>query len=67
MFEDEKPGEGLQTMTLIRKLSNPFALVAQGFLAGAILFVSSHPGAGESLAASIADTAAFVNGAGSSL
>jgi hypothetical protein len=54
-------------MTLIRKLSNPFALVAQGFLVGAALFVSSHPGTGETIAASIADTAAFVNGAGSSL
>ena len=54
-------------MKLLRKLSNPFALVAQGFLAGAILFVSAHPETGESLAASIADTAALVNGAGSNL
>lgn len=31
-------------MTFWRKLQNPFALVGQGFLAGALLFWSTHPG-----------------------
>ncbi|MDP8995217.1 MAG: hypothetical protein M3N07_09620 [Pseudomonadota bacterium] len=30
-------------MRLLTKLHNPFALVAQGFALGAILFFSTHP------------------------
>ncbi|HEX8526125.1 hypothetical protein [Allosphingosinicella sp.] len=54
-------------MKLVRKLHNPFALVAQGFLAGAMLFLATNPGSGESLAASLAETAALVNDAAASL
>ena len=31
-------------MKLRKKLQNPFALVGQGFLVGAILFWTTHPG-----------------------
>jgi hypothetical protein len=34
-------------MTLFRKLANPFALTAQGFTFGAILFFSAHPDAAQ--------------------
>ena len=31
-------------MKWVKKLSNPFALVFQGFIAGAIMFAATHPG-----------------------
>ena len=30
-------------MKLLNKLTNPFALTVQGFIAGAILFFATHP------------------------
>lgn len=54
-------------MKLLRKLNNPFALMAQGFVAGALIFLSGHPETGESIAAAIAGTAASVNGAAEAL
>lgn len=35
-------------MTLKQRLQNPFALVAQGFVAGAILFWATAPSDGDS-------------------
>ena len=32
-------------MKFVKKLQNPFALVGQGFLVGAALFWTTHPGA----------------------
>lgn len=54
-------------MGLLKKLHTPVALVAQGFLAGATLFLATHPGSADSLADSLARTAALVNGAAASL
>jgi hypothetical protein len=54
-------------MKLIRKLHNPFALVVQGFAVGAALFLATHPGTGESIAASIAQTASVATGSSSTL
>ena len=31
-------------MKLLKKLSNPVALVVEGFLAGALVFAATHPG-----------------------
>jgi hypothetical protein len=36
-------------MKKLRALQNPFVLVAQGFVAGAILFVATTPGASQVL------------------
>jgi len=37
-------------MKIARTLRNPLALVAQGFVLGAALFLATHPGAGAELA-----------------
>ncbi len=43
----ELPGQGLgrkvTTMDIKKKLLNPFVLIGQGFVAGAILFYSTAP------------------------
>jgi hypothetical protein len=39
----QKPGPEEETMDIKKKLQNPFALVAQGFVAGAILFWTTAP------------------------
>lgn len=38
-------------MKLLKKLGNPMALVAQGFLLGATLFFATHPETGRDVAA----------------
>jgi hypothetical protein len=45
-------------MTLFRKLANPFALTAQGFTFGAILFFSAHPDAAQAFVDGIERSAA---------
>jgi hypothetical protein len=42
-------------MKLLKTLTNPFALGAQGFLAGAILFFATHPEAAEQRLQSFAE------------
>jgi Na+/melibiose symporter-like transporter len=37
-------------MKVLRKLGNPMALVAQGFVLGAALFFATHPGTGRAVA-----------------
>ena len=37
-------------MKLLKRLGNPIALVAQGFLLGAALFLATHPETGRELA-----------------
>lgn len=37
-------------MKFLKKLGNPLALVAQGFVLGAALFLATHPGTGRELA-----------------
>ncbi len=37
-------------MKVLKKLGNPLALVAQGFVLGAALFIATHPGTGEQIA-----------------
>ena len=36
-------------MKLLKKLNNPFLLGIEGFLAGAILFFATHPGAADTI------------------
>jgi hypothetical protein len=36
-------------MKLLKKLNNPFLLGLEGFLAGAVLFFATHPGAASSI------------------
>ncbi len=44
-------------MKRLNMFANPVSLVAQGFLAGAILFVATHPETGDTLAARFTETA----------
>ena len=37
-------------MKWLKKLNNPFLLGLEGFVAGAILFFATHPGAADSIA-----------------
>ena len=39
----------VHTMTWLKRLNNPFLLGLQGFLAGAVLFFATHPGAADSI------------------
>lgn len=41
----DRPGKGIETMKWLKTLNNPFALVAQGFAAGAILFFATSDSA----------------------
>lgn len=43
-------------MALLRKLQNPFALVAQGFVLGGILFFATHPASLQARASDAAST-----------
>ena len=36
-------------MKWLKKLNNPFLLGLEGFLAGAVLFFATHPGAADSI------------------
>ena len=49
-------------MAILRKLGNPLALVVQGFVAGAFLFLSSHPETGETIAAELNELASSATG-----
>jgi hypothetical protein len=44
-------------MKLLKTLTNPFVLGAQGFLAGAVLFFATHPEAAEQRFAPAAEQA----------
>jgi hypothetical protein len=44
-------------MKLLKTLTNPFVLGAQGFLAGAVLFFATHPEAAEQRLAPTAEQA----------
>lgn len=37
-------------MSWLKKFNNPFVLGLNGFLAGAVLFFATHPGAADSIA-----------------
>jgi hypothetical protein len=37
------------TMMWLKKLNNPFLLGLEGFLAGAVLFFATHPGAADTI------------------
>lgn len=39
-------------MKVLKKLQNPFALIAQGFVLGGLLFFATHAGSPEARAAS---------------
>ena len=45
-----KSGLRGRKMKLLKKLGNPMALVAQGFILGAALFFATHPDAGREVA-----------------
>jgi ABC-type uncharacterized transport system permease subunit len=54
MLRCSTSANGTRIMKLLKKLYNPFVLVAQGFAVGAALFIAAHPETGDSITAHFA-------------